>query len=145
MNKILIFLLLLSLLVGCAATDSKDPVNSNDAAQAIQGKTWQWYKTISPTETVTVNHPERYTLLFLADGNAQVQFDCNRGGGRYKIVASNLTFGPMISTRMACPDDTLDHVYAANLQNVHAFQYDAGTGSLKLLSDGGDMHFRVKP
>ena len=145
MNKILMLSIFLGLLVGCATSGSKDSGDSAAMTQSILDKTWLWHQTVTPAETLTVNHPERYTLLFLADGNAQVRFDCNRGGGSYKMGLTELNFGPMISTRRACLGDSLDHVYATNLEKVHAFQYDTGTGQLKLMFDGGDMYFRAKP
>jgi Heat shock protein len=145
LKKVLVFTLLFIVLAGCAALNTQDPANVDNSAQTIQGKTWQWYKTVTSVETVTVKQPERYALLLTADGRAQVQFDCNRGGGSYNIAGNALSFGPMMSTKMACLGDSLDHLFASTLQKVHAFWLDDASGELKLMFDGGDMYFRAKP
>jgi len=40
--------------------------------------------------------------LRIVDGKAEVKFGCNSGGGPVEVTADTLTFGPMISTKMAC-------------------------------------------
>lgn len=137
--------MLSALLIGCATPSSKDATQSSSADQTILGKTWYWYKTVTPAETLTVKQPEQYSLLLATNGRAQVQFDCNSGGGNYKIRDKELSFGPMMSTRMACLGDSLGRVYGLSLQKVHAFNFDAGNGDLKLMFDGGDMYFRAQP
>ena len=69
----------------------------------VIGKAWQWVATVTPAEKISVPASERYTILLMADGKAQAQFDCNRGGGGYTIAEGELSFGPMMSTRMALP------------------------------------------
>ena len=40
--------------------------------------------------------------LRIVDGQAEVQFGCNSGGGPVEVTEDTLTFGPMMSTKMAC-------------------------------------------
>ena len=79
----------------------------------ITGTTWQWEETQTPVEKITSPAPDRYTLLLLPDGRANSRFDCNRGGGSYRIVEpGRISFGTMATTMMACPPGSLDRRFA---------------------------------
>jgi len=97
---------------------------------------------MTPAETIAVSDPARYTILFLEDGRLQARFDCNRGGGSYVISTGKLSFGPMMSTRMACPPDSLDAAFMRDLQRVGAFFIENGMLYLAFPEDGGTMRFR---
>jgi len=114
---------------------TKDP-------QALLNKTWQWVSTITPVEKITVPDPERYTIRLTDEGKVQARFDCNRGGGSYKISAGRLSFGPLLSTRMACPEDSLDGPFMRDLQRVVSFFIQDGNLYLELPLDSGTMRFR---
>ena len=129
-------------LAGCAAGSSFVQSTRSNDPQMILGKTWQWESTITPVEAITVPAPERYTILFQADGRAQMRFDCNRGGGAFKISPGKLSFGPLMSTRMACPPESLDGVFMRDLQRVVSFFVDNGTLYLELPFDSGTLKFR---
>jgi heat shock protein HslJ len=94
-----------------AAERSTDP-------RLVLNKTWQWMSTITPVEKIDVPNPESYTILLKDEGKIQARFDCNRGGGSYEISEGKLSLGPLISTRMACPEDSLDGPFMRDLQRV---------------------------
>jgi len=133
------------LMIGCAANaPSGQHVRSSDP-QTILNKTWQWELTITPVEKIDVPNPERYTILLTAEGKVQARFDCNRGGGNYEISEGKLSFGPLMSTRMACPPDTLDAPFMRDLQRVASFFVENGNLYLELPFDSGTMKFRSAP
>jgi heat shock protein HslJ len=111
----------------------------------VLNKTWQWESTITPIEKIAVLNPERYTILLTAGGKAKVRLDCNRGGGDYKISKGKFSFGPLLSTRMACPPDTLDRSFMRDLQRVTSFFVENGNLYLELPLDSGTMKFRTGP
>jgi len=117
---------------------------STDSRQVLN-KTWQWELTITPVEKIDVPNPERYTILLTAEGKVQARFDCNRGGGNYEISEGKLSFGPLMSTRMACPPDTLDAPFMRDLQRVASFFVENGNLYLELPFDSGTMKFRSAP
>jgi len=119
-------------------TRSTDP-------QSLLSKTWQWVSTITPVEKITVTDPERYTIMLTEDGKLQARFDCNRGGGEYEISEGKLSFGPLMSTRMACPEDSLDGPFMRDLQRVASFFLQGGLLYLELPYDSGTMKFRPEP
>jgi heat shock protein HslJ len=63
---------------------------------------------------------------------------CNRIFGRPAIAESQLSFGPMASTRMACPPplDGVERQYLAALQDVSAYRLEGST--LVFLNAAGD-------
>lgn len=121
-----------------SAVRSRDP-------HAVLNKTWQWRETITPVEKITVPNPDRYTIRLLNDGKLQARFDCNTGGGNYQISAGKLSFGPLMSTRMACSPGSLDATYARDLQRVVSFFVQDGDLYLELPIDSGTMHFQPVP
>ena len=143
MMRILSMTLLGMVIVGCAVTSGLPDENtrSNDP-QSVLNKTWQWVSTITPVEKVAVSNPERYTIILTEDGKLQARFDCNRSGGEFKISPGKLFFGPMMSTRMACPEDSLDGPFMRDLQRVTSFFVQIGLLYLELPYDSGTMKFR---
>jgi heat shock protein HslJ len=124
-----------------AQTEPAGDESSTDP-QAVLNKTWQWVSTITPVEKITVSNPERYTIILTEEGTLQAQFDCNRGGGEFKISPGKLSFGPLMSTRMACPEDSLDGPFIRDLQRVTSFFVQGGLLYLELPYDSGTMKFR---
>jgi heat shock protein HslJ len=131
--------------VSCAAGPLTSENTRNTDHQMVFNITWQWVSTITPVEKIAVPNPERYTIFLTADGKAKIRFDCNRGGGDYKISKGKLSFGPLLSTRMACPPDTLDGPFMRDLQRVASFFVENGNLYLELPFDSGTMKFRPAP
>ena len=130
------------IIVSCAAGPLSGENTHRRDPQSVLNKTWQWESTITPVEKITVPAPERYTIRLSDDGRLRAQFDCNRGGGDYKISAGKLSFGPLISTRMACPPDSLYNQFMKDLQRVGSFFLQDGNLYLELPYDSGTMKFR---
>ncbi len=145
MKRMITIILVGMVFSGCATGKSDEQSARSSDPQTVIGKTWQWVSTVTLVEKITVKEPERYTMLLMADGKARIQFDCNRGGGDNKIVDSQLSFGPLISTRMACPPDSLDAPFIRDLQRVASFFVQEGVLYLELPYDSGTMRFRRAP
>ena len=142
MPRILSVIVLATVMVGCASGGMSGQSTHTMDPQAVLNKTWQWESTVTPVDKIEVPNPERYTILLTHDGKVQARFDCNRGGGSYKISEGKLSFGPMMSTRMACPPDTLDAPFMKDLQRVTSFFIEKGNLYLELPFDSGTMKFR---
>lgn len=106
------------------------------------GETWQWERTITPVETIKSQHLERYTIRLSENGRVEARFDCNLGGGGYEISPGKLSFGPLMSTRVACPPDSQDSLFMRDLQRVVSFFVWDGNLYLELPFDSGTMRFR---
>ena len=141
--KILSMALLGIVIVGFAATGALPGENTRSRdPQSVLQKTWQWVLTITPVEKIAVSNPERYTIMLTEEGKLQARFDCNRGGGEFKISPGKLSFAPLMSTRMACPQDSLDRPFMRDLQRVTSFFVQDGLLYLELPYDSGTMKFR---
>lgn len=138
--------MLLCLVIAGCATAGK-PLSTERAKDPglVRNGTWQWVGTITPVEKVTVADPWRYTIRLTDDGKIQARFDCNRGGGSYEISEGKLLFGPLLSTRMACPADSLDGPFMKDLQRAASFFVQDGELYLELPFDSGTMRFRPAP
>ncbi|MGY6277261.1 META domain-containing protein [Methylomonas sp. MgM2] len=143
MKHLLILAGLGLLLSGCADTGQTKATSTRSRdPQSVIGKTWQWVGTVTPVETIDVKQPERYTLYFAETGRLEARFDCNSGGGRYEISEGKLSFGPLMATRMACPEDSLDYVFTKHLNDVDSFFVDGDSLYLELPADSGTLQFR---
>jgi heat shock protein HslJ len=129
---------------GCAQTGPGKGLRSHAPADVV-GKVWQWESWNSPVEQIDVTTPERYTLQLMPNGTMRARFDCNRGGGPYTIGEGRLAFGPMRSTRMACPHDSLGSRFSTELARVTSFFVEEGTLYLELPVDSGTMRFSAAP
>ena len=142
MQRILLIFSAGLIVAGCSVGSSPIQHTRSADPRTILNKIWQWESTITPVEKITVPAPERYTIFLQSDGRAQMRFDCNRGSGAYKISEGKLSFGPLISTRMACPPDSLDGAFMRDVQRVVSFFVDNGALYLELPYDSGTMKFR---
>jgi len=145
MLRILSFSLVCIIIAGYAAGGQSGPAVRDTDPKSILNETWQWVATIMPVGKTTVQNPERYTILLTDNGKVQARFDCNRGGGDYKISPGRLSFGPLSSTRMACPPDSLDGPFMKDLQRASSFFVENGKLYLELPVDSGTMCFRPAP
>ena len=81
--------------------------------------------------------------LDFADGRVSVSNTCNRMSGGYTVEADKLTFTPMASTMMACPDPALmalDQDVGKRLEGASTFAVQPGAAPvLTLTSATGDV------
>lgn len=84
----------------------------------------------------------RPTISFSGDGTVEGNAGCNTFSGSYTVDGSNLTFGPLISTRMACEGakGTLETAYLAAIQATTAYEI-TDAGELKLTSGATTLTF----
>jgi heat shock protein HslJ len=104
--------------------------------------TWQLVKIIAVDGSEVVpDDPAKYTLTFGWGQRVAVRADCNQGGGPYDANDGKLTIGMLISTRAACPDDSLYNEYMKNLETVASYEIADGMLTISLADDGGVMQF----
>jgi len=143
LNPLLLSTALTLLVTACSTSRGPDSSRRSLDATEVIGKTWQWQGTATLVEKITVEQPEHYTFKLSENGRAEFRFDCNRGGGDYQISEGKLSFGPIMSTRMACPQGSLDSSYAKQLQEVAAFFIENNELYLNMPADKGILHFKV--
>jgi len=143
MYRILILSLFGFILMSCSSAHRNDVfIHSPDM---VMNKTWQWVATVTPVEQIEAMQPERYTIFLNSNGKLQARFDCNRGGGNYRMSEGKLSFGPLMSTRMACSAESQDAIFMKYLQRVKSFFIRNNNLYLELPFDSGTMRFRLGP
>jgi heat shock protein HslJ len=120
-----------------ATEEPAEEASEGAGSSELAGTSWQWMQsTYEGDMVVLANDPSRYTITFNDDGSLAAQLDCNRGRGTYTVDGSNLTFGPIASTRMGCPSDSQDSVFAEDLAAVTSYTFADGNLHLTLSTDG---------
>jgi heat shock protein HslJ len=93
----------------------------------------------------TTDHPAKYTLELQGDGRAMVRADCNRGSGSYRMEGRSLTFGPLATTRAACPPGSLSDRWLQQLGLVATFTERDGRLVLATRADGATLELQPAP
>jgi len=139
--------LLPTLLLALAACGSSTPEHPLD------GTSWRLLSLESMDDkqgTTRVADPSAFTVEFGTDGRAAFRIDCNRGNATWQASAAaedsgSLTFGPIATTRMACPQPSLDTQVSTALGYVRGYLLKDGQLHMSLLADGGILHWEPNP
>lgn len=110
-------------------------------APVLTGVTWQWQQTATPVETFTPADPASYVITFNDDGSYNLTADCNNGFGEFTVDGQTISIGPAATTRMACPEGSLDSVFLQQLSNAAVFFFDEGDLFIDQAMDSGTMQF----
>jgi heat shock protein HslJ len=116
---------------------------------ALVGAPWRLVQFQSSSDeigTLVPDDPGMVTIDFRADGRVGLRLDCNRGNGTWQAEPARpegggLTFGPIATTRAACPPGGLGDRFAADLPYVRGYLMRDGTLNLALFADGGIWTF----
>ena len=84
----------------------------------------------------------RPTISFSGDGTVEGNAGCNTFSGSYTVDGSNLTFGPLASTKMACEGakGTLETAFLGAIQATTTYEI-TDAGELKLTSGATTLTF----
>lgn len=103
--------------------------------RVLQGTTWTVTSLISPDAISTslaleTSAPE---LTIAADGSVSGTTGCNRMTGSAQVSDTTVTFTPMATTRMACPEENMDieRQILAVLDGEVSYTVDADTLTLR--------------
>ncbi len=86
-------------------------------------------------------NPANYTLELIADGEARILADCNRGNGTYKLDGQLLRFSAFATTRIACASGSLDNRFLQSLDAARIYKIEGDALYIDLFSDSGTMKF----
>ncbi len=115
-----------------------------EAAQPdITGIVWQWseFQDTAGENNITVDNPEKYTIIFLPDNQLSIRADCNEAGGSYTLDSSSLTLQLGPHTLGFCGEESLDQQFLEKLGFVASYVMDDGKLVLNLQADAGNMVF----
>jgi heat shock protein HslJ len=120
--------------LGCATPATPPP---SGVRASLKNTTWQLRQL--GTKEIVVRTGAAVPNLSLADDGAFSSFNgCNRLVGRYMLEGDQLSFAPIASTRMLCPDiGGADAAFDAMLSKTSGWRISGDT--LELLSDGAPL------
>ena len=130
-----------------AAPPTVEPTEPAADSQLVQselaGTDWKLVKIMSMDDTESVpDDGMKYRLTFGDDGRVMVVADCNRGTGSYTSQsAGQLTFGPIATTKMACPEGSIDGIFLAQFEWVRSYVLENGNLYLATMADGSIIEF----
>lgn len=124
-----------------AAACAPARVETETATRPLSGSYWKLVElggapAVSGTDSERAAH-----IRFHADsGRVYGSGGCNRIAGPYTVAGDSLSFGPMISTKMACADDQASRqevAFLSALENTR--RYRISGDSLTLLGADGPL------
>lgn len=131
-------------LSACAMNDGRAGTATGGAG-SLEGSSWRLVEIQSMDDSqgsTRPTDPDNYTMQLEGGGRASFQLDCNRGSGSWTMTTAgpdsgSISFGPIATTRMACPPPSLGDRIAGDLANVRGYRLVDGRLSLSLMADGG--------
>lgn len=120
---------------------------SSPAAAAdtpLTGTGWQLVRIDAADGPTTVADPSTFTVAFGPDGYAALRMDCNRGRGSWQATATGpysgtLSFGPIATTLMMCPQPSLDTRVGAALADVGGWRIEDGQLTMTPVTGDGTL------
>lgn len=106
---------------------------------------WELQQIAGNTSAQTPETPADYWIQLLPTGQMWFRADCNQGSGPYTLDGDSLTFGELISTRVACAEGSLSDEFIADLGYVASWLMVGDLSDelvLQLMADGGTLNFR---
>lgn len=143
-NKLLIGILtgvLIVILTACGAseTNNDDQMNSGSGVN-LAGTSWRLVSFGEPGSETPVIDGSEITLIFEVGNQAVGSGGCNSYNAGYTVSDQELTFSEIISTLIACADESLtlqEQAYFAALQSSSEFEMT--NGQLKIWYNDGQQ------
>lgn len=109
----------------------------------LSESSWVWEETVyTERENVTPDEPGSFVLSFIDENRFGAQTDCNNVGGSYERDDDTLTLAPMMTTRMACMNETQEALFTTMLETVESVSAESTERlRLHLTDDAGYMVF----
>lgn len=122
-------------MIGVVAVAVASCCNCRKAASARKSLAGEW-QVVQMNGQSFKSDGDSFTLVFGADNTVSGKGDCNRLTGTFTSDSSKgtLTFGPMASTRMMCPNQANENMFLNILSGIDAYSIDGKL--LMLFSDG---------
>ncbi len=127
-------------LKGCCRVPSRP---SSESGTPLIGREWHLTSLTGhdPASLTSINRP---VMLRFRDGEVAGSSGCNGVGGTYSIQEGRLVFGPLMGTRMACPQPAMSIENTVLEALTGAVPYTLVGDTLTLTAGGTTMVFKAK-
>lgn len=148
MKKLILIAVVVLLAIGVAVylNDNKDDGNMASSLAPLYAYEWQLEQIDSESVDSEPQNVSDFVITFNSDNRFAATTDCNNLMGDYTVEnGTELSFGTIASTRMACPEGDFQTEFTALLVGTESYSVaEADTDTPKLilnLSDDGTMTF----
>ncbi|WP_375433645.1 META domain-containing protein [uncultured Hymenobacter sp.] len=118
---------LLSLLAACRSTAPTSQSSPTTPLASLRNTRWV-LQTLNGQPAPTPTQGEVYLLLRANELNTEGNAGCNRFRGSFELPADGqLRFGPLLSTKMACPALATETSFLNALANTRTYQISGDT------------------
>ena len=139
-----LILLLAASVCGCAGADTGPNNSGGGATAALLGTDWNLTSLDGKPLQLAEGQRQPHLSLREKDQRISGSLGCNAVNGSYVLNGAQLSFGPMISTRMACIKGMdVEHDLAAALRNAASWKITAQ--QLELYDAAGQLLARFEP
>jgi len=121
-------------------TPTPTPVAIRPTGQ-ITNILWQWTRFVTPLETIEIQNPARYAVVFKPDGKVEITADCNKATGMYRLEGARLQVQVGATMRAACGPGSLSNQFLDSLAAAVLHFLDGDALYVELRADGGIMKF----
>lgn len=127
-----------------AATEAPAGAAAEAGTPQLVGPTWQWEEFLdvaTGAKNMKIADPAKYSVTFLPNGTAEMQADCNRAAGTYKVDGASITIDVGPVTLAACGPDSLGEQFLVALTSAGTYMFVEGKLAIDLQADSGRMVF----
>lgn len=103
----------------------------------VTNRDWRLTSVMDGTRTLTPAAPIEASANFATDGKVSGSSGCNSYVGGYTQNAENLTFSPLVGTRMMCMGDAMEIEDAFNRATVRVAGWTMNNSNLVLTDTTG--------
>jgi heat shock protein HslJ len=134
----------LPLLAACASGSSSSSGSSSPQGAALEGTTWVLTTTLGGM--ADAGPAKAQVDIRFEAGQAGGSSGCNHYGGAYTLHGSSLSFGPLASTQMACPEPimTIESQYLQALAKVNRYAVASDATTMTLTGPDAELAFRAE-
>lgn len=126
--------------------DASATMTETTASPQLTGVVWEWLgSSYSNGKQYIVKWPARYSVLFAADGTAQLLADCNNGSGTYQTEGSSLSLDVAATTKETCETGSRSQKFIDELNQAVTYVFDGENLVVNLKADAGSMNFQPAP
>ena len=112
----------------------------------VEGLAWQLESLVLPDGTELTPIPDEVVAsIALEEGQATGSGGCNGFSASYQLDGATLSFGDVLSTRMACPEPVMGVEYALFAQLGHVASWSSDGGSFTLYDATGSALAQLVP
>jgi heat shock protein HslJ len=108
------------------------------ASNSLSGTTWKLVSYGPPANPINAVVGAETSLSFDQDGKLSGTVGCNSLSGDYKVSGNTVTFGPIVTTLMACDEPLMQQETAVTQVLADTAKFSLENGKLTVTSQNGE-------